>query len=72
MGSHERGVDHQRIDNQDKGCVVESPHDAAYESLCEIHSYGSEEGSSHVESLVFESGPVDRMGSKMRSRCLKG
>ena len=32
-------MDHQRINDQDEGRVIERAYYAAYESLCKIHGY---------------------------------
>lgn len=75
VGSHERRVDHQRIDDQDEGRVIESPHHAAYESFCEIHGYGNQTCGYLARSLVcWGGGPscvIDRMCGEMFSKCLK-
>ena len=46
-------MDHQRIDDQDEGRVIESPYHAAYESLCEIHDYDDNEFGQLEESQSF-------------------
>ena len=53
VGLHERGMNHQRIDNQNERCVIESAHHAAYESLRKIHDYDDLECDSLVASCGF-------------------
>ena len=53
VGLHKRRMDHQRIDDQNEGCVIESAYDAAYESLGKIHSYNNAECDSLVASCGF-------------------
>ena len=58
-------MNHQRIDNQNEGCVIESAHYAAYESLGKIHDYDDLECDSLVASCGFLNG-VDLMKRVVR------